>query len=98
MIINKDIIKSEKASRLAISLTDAYDYYGIDGIDRILDKSDSSWFAGIDIYTFDDADAIIEAIQNDLNASFKMKEIKKATVIVAFNGEDYLVFIFSYKA
>lgn len=91
------IVPSLRADVFTDAIFTAFTSEGEDGLDRVLNNADDSWYTGADVYLATDYEALISTIHSDQNATYRQKEIKKATVSVASDGEYVLVMIYSYR-
>lgn len=92
-----EIVPCLKADVLTDAIFNAFTSEGEYGLDRVLTDADDSWYAGADVYLASDYEALISTIQADVNAAYKEKSIKKATISVASDGEYVLVMIYSFR-
>jgi len=95
--IHQERVDSDRAGYLVQKLQQSYRFDGEEGVDAVLDKSDSSWYSGLDLYMGSTSYSIIQAMNNDLNATWRDTSIEKATVEVAYDGRTYLVLVISYR-
>lgn len=95
--IHQERVTSDRADWLTQQLMTAYRNGGEDELDAVLDNSDSTWYSGMDLYLADNVAAVINAMNNDLQATYRDTSIKRATVKVAYDGTTYMVIVFSYR-
>lgn len=75
----------------------AYINDGEEGIDICLKKYSSSWYAGVDLYLSHHQEDIFEAMQDDEHATYKEKDIKKATISIVSTRSHTLVMVYSFR-
>lgn len=91
------VVPCLKADLLTDAIFSAFTADGESGLDKVLNDTDASWYVGADVYLASDYEALISTIHSDQNATYRQKEIKKATVSVASDGEYTLVMIYSFR-
>lgn len=84
----------DQAKKQTQALMDAYFFTGEDGFDQYLDIMDDSWYSGVDVYLGENDFSLIELIESDEEAQFRLNG--KAIVTVATDGLNYLVVIYSF--
>lgn len=75
----------------------AYINDGEEGIDICLKKDSISWYAGVDLYLSQNQEDIFEAMQEDEHATYKEKDIKKATISIVSTRSHTLVMVYSFR-
>jgi len=92
-----EIVSSLRADVFTDAIFSAFISDGEQGLDRVLNETDNSWYAGADVYLASDYEALISTIMADEKASYREKDIKKATISVASHEEYVLVMIYSFR-
>ena len=85
---------TQKAQTATDVLMNAYYSDGEFGFDDKLETMDDSWYSGIDLYINRDLYVIIDAIEKDNEAQFKLN--RRSCIIIVGAGEEYLVAIYSF--
>lgn len=91
------IVPSLRADVFTDAIFSAFNSNGEYGLDKVLNESDDSWYAGVDVYLDSDYHVLISTIMSDMKSTYREKGIKKATISVASDDEYVLVMIYSFK-
>lgn len=91
------IVPSLRADVFTDAIFTAFTSEGEQGLDRVLNEADDSWYAGVDVYLDSDYNVLISTIMSDMKSTYREKGIKKATISVASDDEYFLVMIYSLR-
>lgn len=90
----KPVVNNPKTGLLMQQIIDAYDDYGVSGVDAILDSHNTDWYNGLDLYMNKTDKGALQMMLNDEDAYYHNAD--SITVKAESTGEYSVIVITSY--